>query len=294
MLDLHELRLERDHLRRVGEAEAKIRGSIEQKRRAVAEKRAALEAQLLHAEEALQKEKEAALKIHAEVAAECAKDRAREAHGGLSAAWPEVEDAASRVKKAEADLAETRRLIGERAEAEQRHVEETSNLYQMCCAATGVRWNLHASGVEGYVALNGKARAFEVSPSQAADRKATADALWAEIESCLPSSDDVPVAPLSAPAAAAGLSTVSPSAASSVPAAPLFQREPRELQEPPSEQDATEAAGPADAAPDSAPVSPQSEEEGGRPARLSLTGLEDPEEDDGDDYYAAGSRPGST
>lgn len=269
MFELHELRQERENLRRVGEAETKIRGSIEQKRKAVAEKRAALEVQLQYAEAALQKEKEAALKIHAEVAAECAKDRARQETGGLSAAWPSVEAAAAKVKQAEEDLAETRRLITDRAEAEQRHVEETASLYQMCCAATGVRWNLSASGVEGYVALNGKARAFEVSPEQAANRKATADALWAEIESCLPQSD---VAFASAPAAAAGLA-VTPRAAATG-----------------TKQDASEEP----ASPSFAPSSPDQAEEGGRENRLSLTGLEDPEEDEGDDYYVAGSRPSST
>lgn len=72
-----------------------------------------------------------------------------EARGGLTGTWPEVEQAAAAARAADARLAEARRLAYERAEGERRQLEASSGLYQVYCAATGVRFDDHAAGVEG-------------------------------------------------------------------------------------------------------------------------------------------------
>jgi len=184
MLDF-DLRPEKDGLRRAGEAEARIRDTIEQKRRAVTEKRAQLEAQLAEAEEALEREEEAARALHAEVSLEQLQGDGK-AHGGLQGTWPEVERAAAAARAAGARLAEMRQRVHERAEAERQELETKSGLYQVYCAATGVRWDERSDGVEGYVAIGASARAFKVADEDAVSRKATADSLWSEIEACLP------------------------------------------------------------------------------------------------------------
>mmetsp|Transcript_85551 Transcript_85551/g.215623 ORF Transcript_85551/g.215623 Transcript_85551/m.215623 type:complete len:221 (-) Transcript_85551:97-759(-) len=184
MLDF-DLRPERDSLRRVAEAEARIHETIEQKRRAVAEKRAQLEAQLAEAEEALVREEEAARVLHAEVALDQLQEDGK-AHGGLLGTWPEVERAAAAARAAGARLATMRQRVHERAEAERQELETKSGLYQVYCAATGVRWDTCSDGVEGYVAIGARARAFKVEDEDKVSRKATADSLWSEIEACLP------------------------------------------------------------------------------------------------------------
>lgn len=186
MLDFLDFKLEREQFRNIGESEAKIRGAIEQKRRAVTEKRGDLEAQLAKAEEVLQREKDTALKIHAQAVVDNAEASKHSCNGGLANAWPEVEQAAAAVKTVEERIAETRRQALDQVEAERRQVEESSSLYQVYCAVTGVRWDTQSQVVDGYVAMDGKVRAFKASPSDVGDRKATADALWEEIEACLP------------------------------------------------------------------------------------------------------------
>lgn len=184
MHDFDDFREEGERFRRVAEAEARLRGSLEQKRRGGAEKRAALEAQVAAAEEALRREKAEALAVHEELA--LAAEAARPGSGGLGGAWPGVEEAAAALRAADARLAETRRLAMERGEAEQQEVEEASSLYQVYCAGTGLRWDLHAPGIEGYVAIDDAVRAFEVPSDDQRGDVQLADALWKEIEACLP------------------------------------------------------------------------------------------------------------
>lgn len=168
------------------EAEARIRTAISKQWQAVAEQRGDLEAQLAEAEKALEQQKQEAEKVKAQAAAVRAEASRREAEAGLLGSWPEVEQADAAVKATEGKITETRRQVLERADREQRQVEEIGSLYQVYCAATGVRWFPQAECVEGYVALEGTVRAFEVGPSEAADPVAAADVLWETIEACLP------------------------------------------------------------------------------------------------------------
>jgi len=186
MLDLHECKAEREQIQKVAEAEARIRTAISKQRQAVAEQRGDLEAQLAEAEKALDQQKQEAEKVKAQAAAVRAEASRREAEAGLSGSWPEVEQADAAVKATEEKITETRRQVLERAAREQQQVEEIGSLYQVYCAATGVRWFPQGDSVEGYVALEGNVRAFEVGPSEAADPVAAADSLWETIEACLP------------------------------------------------------------------------------------------------------------
>jgi len=186
MLDLHECKAEREQIQKVAEAEARIRTAISKQRQAVAEQRGDLEAQLAEAEKALEQQKQEAEKVKAQAAAVRAEASRCEAEAGLSGSWPEVEQADAAVQATEEKITETRRQVLDRAAREQCEVEEIRSLYQVYCAATGVRWFPQAECVEGYVALDGAVRAFEVGPSEAADPVAAADSLWETIEACLP------------------------------------------------------------------------------------------------------------
>jgi len=185
-LDLAACKLECDQVRRIAETEARIRGAIKQRRGAVAEKRADLEAQLAKAEAALRQKKAEVQALQAKAAADRAALARRGAHQGLAGTWPDVEQAEAAAKAAEERLSEMRRQASAKADTERQEAEELRGLYQVYCAATGVRWHPSAEGVEGYVAMDGAARAFAISPSKAAQPMAVADALWQEIEACLP------------------------------------------------------------------------------------------------------------
>eukprot|EP00440_Ansanella_granifera_P071885 gb/GFBE01078009.1/.p1 GENE.gb/GFBE01078009.1/~~gb/GFBE01078009.1/.p1 ORF type:complete len:199 (+),score=69.31 gb/GFBE01078009.1/:1-597(+) len=173
-------RLEQTILRKAAESEARFRHVIEAKRQALAEKQERLQAQVTAAEEELKKEKEAAREVQTEVSLERWEERQK---ARMSTLWPEVEEAAAAVRDADEKVAQLRQEALQQSEDGQHQLEVSASLYQMYAAATGVRWDMDSAS-EGYIAIDQKARPFKVQGKPGS--KASADALWAEIEACLP------------------------------------------------------------------------------------------------------------
>jgi len=185
MLDLHELRPEREQLEKVSEVESRIGAAIAKQKEVVAERRAVLEAQLAEAVQALEQRKQEAEEVKGQARALEAEAGAKE---GFEDAWLEVEAAEAEVKATDERLAATRELRAARAAEAQRSCEEASSLYQVYTAATGVRWFPQESGdVEGYVALAGRVHPLDGPlPFEESEPLAAAASLWEAIEACLP------------------------------------------------------------------------------------------------------------
>lgn len=186
MLDLHELQLECEHILKLGEVEGRIHAAVAQKRDAVAQTRGDLEAQLAKAAEALRQQQQEVARVHTQAAADRSGMDKLGAERGVAGVWPELERAAAAVKAIDERIAEARRQVFQHAESERQRVDEFSSLYQLYCAATGLRWHPSAEGLEGYVAKDSMARAFDIPLEKADEAVVTADALWEEIEACLP------------------------------------------------------------------------------------------------------------
>jgi len=186
MLDNVDLRPERQCLQSVAQdLDQRFYGPVERIRRANAEKRSQLEAKLAAADEDFGGQQEAVQVLHAEIQYEQLQGSS-EAHGGLLGSWPEVERAAAAARAVDTKLLEIRRRQHEQNDAERQQLEEKSALYQVFCEATGAHWDDQSEGIEGYVAIGGAARAFEVPKEKATDRKASADHIWKELIAYLP------------------------------------------------------------------------------------------------------------
>eukprot|EP00931_Biecheleriopsis_adriatica_P024875 TRINITY_DN153_c2_g1_i1.p1 TRINITY_DN153_c2_g1~~TRINITY_DN153_c2_g1_i1.p1 ORF type:complete len:198 (-),score=82.14 TRINITY_DN153_c2_g1_i1:122-715(-) len=168
-------------LRKAAESEAKFRQLIEAKHQVLAEKQVQLQAKVAAAEEELRREKEAALELQAEVSLERWEEQQKARN--LSTIWPEVEEAAAAVKAADEKVAQLREEAQQQSIEERHQLEVASSLYQMYAASTGIRWDVESEGVEGYIAIEQTARPFKVRDDGTPE---SADALWAEIEACLP------------------------------------------------------------------------------------------------------------
>mmetsp|Transcript_52714 Transcript_52714/g.112768 ORF Transcript_52714/g.112768 Transcript_52714/m.112768 type:complete len:218 (-) Transcript_52714:76-729(-) len=184
-------RPEGELLRKAAEQEGRARAAIEKQRQAVSGKRTELEAKLAKAEEALKAEKAMAEELHADVSLE-RWERQQEA-GSLASIWPEVEEAAAAVRSTDAEVTGVRQHAEEQARIDRERLTLSSDLYHMYTAATGVHWDEASDGIRGYVAIDTAARPFDV---EGLEKKAAIDAIWAEIEACLPSCPASIVAPL--------------------------------------------------------------------------------------------------
>lgn len=176
-----DIRQEQSLLQKAADAEARFRSLIEQKRRALYNRRKELEATLAIAEQELEREQAAVTELQAEVSLE--QWEGREQAKSLASLLPELESAHSAVRQTEDAIIDLRRKVLEQAAEEQKQLETAKSLYEIYAAATGIRWDTESTGVEGYVALNGIARPFEV---HGRSQQETADLLWAEVEACLP------------------------------------------------------------------------------------------------------------
>jgi len=186
VLDLQELRAEREQLKKVSEVESLIVASMAKQRQLVAERRAGLEVQLAEAMQALEQRKQEAEQVMDQAATLKAQARAGQ---GLEEAWQEVEDAEAEVKVTEACLACVRARQAHSAVEARGRGEEASSLYQVYTAATGVRLFPQETGeVEGYVALADRIRPLEGSAleQEAGPSAVAAEKLWEAIEACLP------------------------------------------------------------------------------------------------------------
>jgi len=174
-------RPERERLRAAAANEAKARIAVEQRRRAVAEECAGLEAEVAAAEQELSREQAYAIELQAQATRELSERGHRQR--GLQALWPEAEEASAALRRADAEAAVVRERALELEEAARQRLQASSCLYQFYTAATGVRWDLEADARKGYVSIGDSAQHFDVSGLEA---KAAADTIWDMIEACLP------------------------------------------------------------------------------------------------------------
>ena len=101
----------------------------------------------------------------------------------LRTLWPQLEEASAELQDAHSRMATVREQAHELDSEQQERQEAASCLYELYSAATGIRWDGDGTGEEGYIALGGTVRPFSM---QGASMMAAADAVWEEIEACLP------------------------------------------------------------------------------------------------------------
>mmetsp|Transcript_32680 Transcript_32680/g.40170 ORF Transcript_32680/g.40170 Transcript_32680/m.40170 type:complete len:183 (-) Transcript_32680:45-593(-) len=174
-----ETRQEQALLRRAADSEARFQQVIEAKHRSLSEKQVQLQTQVAAAEEALRREKEAALELQTEVSLE--RWELQQTAKSLSNLWPEVEENSAAVQSAHAKVLELRQEAHEHSQAEKQRLEIASSLYEFYAVVSGIRWDMETDTMEGYIAIGEKARAFKVENPGC---KESSDALWAEIEAC--------------------------------------------------------------------------------------------------------------
>jgi len=163
-----DLRQERELIRRGAEAEAKVRAAIERKRHEVAERGAELQAQIDAAKQTLEREREAIASLQIPSRKE-------------NDITPEAEEAMQALEQATAQLDELKARSAEHARSQEEKLETSQIIYELYLAGTGIRWDMEADCVQGYVDMqHPKHFSFEDS-----DPKATADALWETIEQSL-------------------------------------------------------------------------------------------------------------
>mmetsp|Transcript_18749 Transcript_18749/g.35188 ORF Transcript_18749/g.35188 Transcript_18749/m.35188 type:complete len:193 (-) Transcript_18749:40-618(-) len=172
-------RAEQSVLRRAGDAEARCRRLLEAKRQAISEKQLQLQMQVAAAEEALRREKEAALEMQTEVSLE--RWELQQSARSLAKIWPSVEETTAALGLAQEKVLQLRHEAQEHSQNEKLNLEIASSIYELYAAASGIRWDLESDDLEGYIAIGQKARAFKVD---APGTKESADALWEEIEAC--------------------------------------------------------------------------------------------------------------
>jgi hypothetical protein len=187
MLD-GDTRAERDSLRRGAEADAKMRGIIEQQRRTISEQRMMLEKSCA----AEQAEAKRYNQDAADLRVEIAREAPDEENHNLKEHQVAIDGAEAAIWDAEAKLAECHREARELENTERLQFETSKRIYKLMLGMTGVRWDTEASTCKGYVALN-RAKHFEVpaevsssSPTEAADR------IWEDIEKSLSTSAPLP------------------------------------------------------------------------------------------------------
>eukprot|EP00930_Biecheleria_cincta_P070593 TRINITY_DN58222_c0_g1_i1.p1 TRINITY_DN58222_c0_g1~~TRINITY_DN58222_c0_g1_i1.p1 ORF type:complete len:195 (-),score=68.11 TRINITY_DN58222_c0_g1_i1:527-1111(-) len=180
-------RQEQALLRKAAESEAKFKHAVEAKRQAITERCAELQEKLSAAEEELRHHKEIAFEIQQE--AHVGQFEERQKARSLVQLWPQVEQAAAAAKAADDRLVELRKQAEQKSEDEQHQLAVSSGIYQMYAASTGIRWDLEARDVEGYIAIDKVARPFKVRDLGSKD---SADQLWSEIEACLPKRSSAP------------------------------------------------------------------------------------------------------
>ncbi|CAK9044902.1 unnamed protein product [Durusdinium trenchii] len=174
-----EARQEQALLRRAADSEVRFQQVIEAKHQTVNEKQAQLQTQVAAAEEALRREKEAALELQTEVSLE--RWELQQNAKNLSALWPEVEEISAAVRSTHAKVLQQREEAEEHSRDEKQRLEIASRLYEFYAVVSGIRWDMETEKMEGYIAIGEKARAFKVETPRSAQ---SADALWALIEAC--------------------------------------------------------------------------------------------------------------
>lgn len=172
----------REQYHAIAHTEAAVFDAIERARRKAAEERISIEQKVAEAEDALRAQQEAALALHSKVAA-----ARRDGAASLAVNWPDAQTAAAALQRVDMELAEVRAGAVEADEADRKSLAVSKSLYQLYTSATGIRWDLASSQVEGHVALD-LVRHFELGQVAAVDDGDTtiADALWNEIDSALP------------------------------------------------------------------------------------------------------------
>ncbi|CAE7834375.1 unnamed protein product [Symbiodinium sp. CCMP2592] len=172
-------RVEQILLRRAADAEARCRRIMEGKRQAITERQLQLQSQVTAAEEALRREKEAALELQTEVSLE--RWELQQSAKCLAKIWPEVEETTGALALAQEKVLQLRQASEEHSYTEKQNLEIASSIYELYAAASGIRWDLESDDLEGYIAIGNKARVFKVEEP---GTKESADALWDEIEAC--------------------------------------------------------------------------------------------------------------
>lgn len=171
-------RAEREFVRRGSEAEAKMRGIIEQQRRAIGEQRAALEKKWVAEQAEANRHSEEASELRVEISRESPEENEHE----LKEYQATIEGAEANIWDADAKLAELRRESRALEENYESERQTSKCMYKLMLGMTGVRWDTEASTPAGYVALD-KATHFDFPAD--ASRQETADKIWEEIEASL-------------------------------------------------------------------------------------------------------------
>ncbi|CAJ1402846.1 unnamed protein product [Effrenium voratum] len=175
---LTDARQEQALLRKAAEAEARFQQVIEGKHQSICEKQSQLRSQVAAAEEALRREKEAALELQTEVSLE--RWELQQNASNLAAAWPAVEETSKAVREAQTQVLQLRQDALEHNQESKKQLEVASSLYEFYAAVSGIRWDMESDS-EGYIAIGERATSFKVDKPGS---KESADALWAEIEAC--------------------------------------------------------------------------------------------------------------
>eukprot|EP00929_Paragymnodinium_shiwhaense_P019064 TRINITY_DN13113_c0_g2_i1.p1 TRINITY_DN13113_c0_g2~~TRINITY_DN13113_c0_g2_i1.p1 ORF type:complete len:218 (+),score=90.62 TRINITY_DN13113_c0_g2_i1:91-744(+) len=176
--DVQSFQREGTQLRRATEADARMKGALEQAKRSMNEQRARLDQNLAAKEAEVSACKEAAVEALVETTTLSREEREQT----LVSLWPEIEDAAAAVQDVNAKRLQLQQQAAEQREAEQTQLEINRCLLRMYDGATGVCWDADAAdGSRGYVAID-SVKSFDVDGLSKAE---AADKIWDTIEACL-------------------------------------------------------------------------------------------------------------
>eukprot|EP00450_Noctiluca_scintillans_P014121 CAMPEP_0194510630 /NCGR_PEP_ID=MMETSP0253-20130528/42022_1 /TAXON_ID=2966 /ORGANISM="Noctiluca scintillans" /LENGTH=178 /DNA_ID=CAMNT_0039353887 /DNA_START=33 /DNA_END=569 /DNA_ORIENTATION=- len=171
---------EYDILSRVTAVERTLHAVFEQEQRLIEDQTSKIEKQLADGQDTLRTETEEALELHNNLTD--AQREGRKETRTMSTLWPEMEEYAVAVDRAELESFEMKRRLAQEEDTLQEKLDNASSVYELYAAATGIRWDSVDDGqVRGYVAVD-SVRHFDIDRTSARE---TADALWEEIEAAL-------------------------------------------------------------------------------------------------------------
>jgi len=168
-------------LQRAVDTGALAHAAISQRRQVIAQHRSDLETKIDKAQAELRQERRSMQEIESRVL--LGREEYSRETKALQTLWPQIEEASAELQEAHTRMAAVREQAHELDSEQQERQEAASCLYELYSAATGIRWDGDSTGEEGYIALGGTVRPFYM---QGASMMAAADAVWEEIEACLP------------------------------------------------------------------------------------------------------------
>merc|ERR1719401_2746809 len=195
MTDLRDVR---ECLRKSDDCETRCQEKIQQHMKAAKDKRMEIESHVSAAEAELHNERQATQSIQSEVSA--LENVGNEAT--IEELWLQIEEAQNALANTRSEINSLMEEKTKLTNSAEQTLEDSSGLYHVYAAATGVHFDTATDGLEGYVAIGDRVENFDVR--NMGDKAQAADVIWEAIEKCLPHLVESRPLPRDTPAAIAG------------------------------------------------------------------------------------------